>query len=620
MSPTKIQRLYRPILSLWCLFAALPVAADPATIHIPAQPPHDGRIRPTLFGNFIELLDDLVPGMRAEMLMDRGFEGQTPNANWVHAVGEPSLVDRTWDANPSWSIDEKAPLNGKRCVRLDASGGSALLTQSGLFVAKGMTYRFSGRFIAEGTGLAASVALKALLPDGTWTTLASAPLPAPGELWSPDAAELVSTGTTDRAVIELRVTGGGSLRVDQLSLMPADHVGGWRKDVVDAVRELRPGLIRWGGCACDPGGYKWKVGIGDRDARVPFPNAFWGRIDPNEVGVDEFCRFCEAVGVEPLICISFGDGPQSAADLVEYCNGAKETPWGAKRAANGHPEPYRVKYWQLGNELGNAEYVNGLPPFCAAMKKADPSVVLMASFPSQALLDKVGKDIGYIGPHHYTPDFAACAADFTNLAAMIGKTPGAGHVRIAVTEWNTSAGDWGILRGKFLTLENALSNARYLNLLLRRCDVADIGCRSNLTNSLGSGVIETRPGGLLKRPSFYAMKLYADHAKPVPLVPTGAPEGIDAMACRSEDGSSACVFLVNPGKEPVTVALDLSDLGPVFAAAEIETLADARDARQPDVMNHWTAPDRVSAKKRPADAGPLALPALSITAVECRRR
>ena len=129
----------------------------------------------------------------------------------------------------------------------------------------------------------------------------------------------------------------------------------------EAIKETRPGLIRWGGSVCDPGEYRWKNGIGDRDLRTPFPNKVWGRIDSNDVGIDEFCTFCDLVDAEPLVCLSFSDGPQSAADLVEYCNGTDATPWGARRAANGRRQPYRVKYWQVGNEISgdNDDYLEG---------------------------------------------------------------------------------------------------------------------------------------------------------------------------------------------------------------------------------------------------------------------
>ena len=90
--------------------------------------------------------------------------------------------------------------------------------------------------------------------------------------------------------------GKGSVWVDKLSLMPADNVDGTgATDVVDAIRDVRPALIRWGGSAVDPGRYRWKNGIGDRDRRVPFENVELGADRSNDVGIDEFCRFCMLV-------------------------------------------------------------------------------------------------------------------------------------------------------------------------------------------------------------------------------------------------------------------------------------------------------------------------------------
>ena len=85
------------------------------------------------------------------------------------------------------------------------------------------------------------------------------------------------------AAFGLRVEGEGKVWADNLSVMPKDNMSGWRRDVVGAIKELQPTLIRWGGSACDPGEYRWKNGIGDRDARIPFTNKNWGRLDPNDV-------------------------------------------------------------------------------------------------------------------------------------------------------------------------------------------------------------------------------------------------------------------------------------------------------------------------------------------------
>ena len=118
---------------------------------ISSRPLHDGRINPMLFGNFIELLDDLVPGMRAEMLNDRGFEGVQPAAKWVYYDGSATFCDRAWDKSEDWSIENVGALNGPQCARLNARNDRwAGLTQSGLAVKTGESYRFSAFVRGEG--------------------------------------------------------------------------------------------------------------------------------------------------------------------------------------------------------------------------------------------------------------------------------------------------------------------------------------------------------------------------------------------------------------------------------------------------------------------------------------
>ena len=466
-------------------------AAEPP-LKILAKPLHAGHINPMLFGNFIELLDDLVPGMWAEMLNDRGFEGVIPPETWVYYDGAPTFCDRRWNPTRDWSNETNGAWNGSRSARVVGRESQRVgLTQSGLFVQRGARYHFSGYLRSDGSPLRIQVLLEAQLPDGRFGELAAADLPAPATNWAKCSAELEPHGGSDRALFELRVIGKGTLWADKLSLMPLDNRQGWRREVVAAIKAVRPALIRWGGSAVDPGQYRWKNGIGDRDARVPFANINWGRIDSNDVGIDEFCQFCTLVDARPLVCVSFSDGAASAADLVQYCNGGAETKWGARRAANGHAAPYAVKYWQLGNEIsGNDEaYIKKCRDFIRVMKEADPTIAILSSFPSQKVLDVLGRDLAYLAPHHYTRDLAACEADFDNLSRMIAQTAGCRHLRLAVTEWNFTAGDWGLGRGKMLTLEGALLNARYLNLLCRHSDLVEIACRSNMTNSFCSGLI-----------------------------------------------------------------------------------------------------------------------------------
>lgn len=599
------------------ILAQAPAMAASARVKI-GQPVQAARISPYLFGSFIELLDDLVPGMRAEMLNDRGFDGVLPCANWCYYNGLPNVCDREWDASECWSYDSSNPFNGARSVQLIATKGKpASLTQSGLAAKKGMTYLFSGHFRAQDPSVRARVVLKTQLPDGKWMELASAPLPKIAGKWTKLQCEMVCSGTTDRAVFELKLTGAGTLAADNLSLMPADNAKGWRKDVVQVIKDAHPGMIRWGGSVCDPGGYKWKDAIYDRDDREPFVNKVWGRIDSNDVGIAEFLQFCELVKAEPLVCISFGDGPQSAHDLVEYCNGSAKSEWGARRAANGHAKPYGVKFWQIGNELGDEHYVSGCAEFCRAIREADPKAVILASYPSKELLEKAGSLLDYVCPHHYTPDLNWCENSLKEVTEMTSSTPGCEKIKAGITEWNVSAGSFGLQRRVFLTLDAALANACYLNLLLRHADLVKIACRSNMTNSMCSGMIQTNPASLYKTPSYYVMKLYADHAKGIYAPVDGAPKGVDMVASAAEDGKSLCVLAVNRNTEPIELSLDLS-VYPGLKISGGETVRDTQDTRQTEVVNGWTRPDRIKIAALTTSPDTVTLPALSASAIELR--
>lgn len=619
-----MKRLFFPTcLALAFVLPPARLAADPpiATTVIHSQPMHEGRIDPKLFGNFIELLDDVVPGMWAEMLNDRSFEGVTKLSGWCYYDGAPDICDRPWDTNSTWDYGTNDAFNGKRCARLTAAHKqSASLSQSGLAVKKGMDYLFTGYFRAEDFKGNVTVRLKTLLPDGTWMTLGTAKLKSISSDWKKYSARMTSKGETDRVIFEMLAEGQGKVCVDKLSLMPADNLQGWRRDVVDVIRDVQPSLVRFGGSVCDPGGYRWKNGIGDRDHRVPFPNVVWGRLDPNDVGIDEFCQFCELTGVEPLICLSFSDGPENAADLVEYCNGDAHSVWGAKRAANGHPAPYHVKYWQVGNEISGDDdnYVKQFPRFAALMKKNDASIMLLSSFPSQKLLDRVGTDIDFIAPHHYTPDFAGCDREFANLSRMIDQTPGCAKIKIAVTEWNVSGGDWGLGRARQMTLGTALLNARYIHVMMRHSDKVKIACRSNMANSFCGAIIETSPAGVLKRPSYYVMQLYARHALPVPLRVESPGDGPDIIACASQDGKTVQIFAINYKTDPVDWSFQFDGFSLPLHPVKAESMRDTQDTRQIDVVNHWTAPDRIKTTAFNVNSGNrCTLPALSVTAFEC---
>ncbi len=134
-------------------------AAD-LKVLVSATPPSAARIDPKLFGNFIELLEDVVPGTWAEMLNDRSFEGVTRPANWCYFDGAPTICDRQWDRTGTWDEDTNNAFNGQSSARLTAtSPRAASLTQSGLSVTQGLSYHFSGYLRTGEPALKATVIL-----------------------------------------------------------------------------------------------------------------------------------------------------------------------------------------------------------------------------------------------------------------------------------------------------------------------------------------------------------------------------------------------------------------------------------------------------------------------------
>ena len=170
--------------------------------------------------------------------------------------------------------------------------------------------------------------------------------------------------------------------------MPADNVQGFRAEVIAALKQLHSGVYRF------PGGnfvsaHEWRDAVGDPDKRPPIMDPVWHAVQPNDVGTDEFLTLCRLLDVEPYITVNAGFGDAwSAAELVEYTNGAVTTPMGRWRAANGHPQPYNVKFWGIGNEpwgkyqmgvtMAVAQWEVKHNLFARAMRRVDPTIKLIA--------------------------------------------------------------------------------------------------------------------------------------------------------------------------------------------------------------------------------------------------
>ena len=574
------------------------------TAGAPLRIPRDflpGTINPMQYGQFIEYLCDLVPSMWAEKLYDGSFEGLTPYK--FAYLRETDFKEKPWQHSDiaqraTFTLDPDHAVSGSVSLRIATKGGQPCpvsIAQEGISVVKNGACQFSIYLRQEGMKRPVRVTLE----SDTFEELASCSFEPRGE-WKKFQARLIPTETDSNAWLRIEFNTPGTLWLDNASLMPEDNVQGWRPDVVAAVKALKPGVIRFGGSALDDanlGEFEWKDTIGDPDKRKPF--RAWGGLQPTGPGLEEIVQFCKLVDAEPLICVRFSERkPEDAADQVQYFNGTVDTPLGALRVKNGHAEPYRIKYWQVGNERAGAEYEANLASICQAMQKVDPSITLLSSYPTEGVLKQAGAFLRYVCPHQYDcANLAACERELEATRNLIARHAAGKPIKVAVTEWNTTAGDWGPGRAKLWTLENALACSRYQNLLHRHADLVEIANRSNLINSFCSGIIQADNHRLYKTPTYYAQQLYATHAGSRPLKiesPLSLRAPPDLSATLSEDGSVVALLAINATLDEVMRPIDLSAFGERGQELSVWTLADRDRSGKPDVTNSFGDPERIS--------------------------
>jgi alpha-L-arabinofuranosidase len=540
--------------------------------------------------------------MWAEKLYDGSFEGLSPYK--FAFIQQSDFKEKPWGPSGAvnrgqYSLDKTTKVSGEVSQKIIAEGPEPNrlgLSQDGIALERGKACVLTCWL--RSTGLREAVRIR-LHKEGV---VYAEGLLTPGPEWGKFQARLKPNTTEADATLTIDFKGPGTLWLDNASLMPVDTVGGWRKDVVEAVRSVKPRIIRFGGSALDEPGFgefEWKDTIGNPDTRKPF--RAWGGLQPTGPGLEEFVQFCRAVEAEPMICVRFtGRTPQQAAEQVQYFNGGPQTPMGALRARNGHREPYGIRYWQVGNERQSQEYDEKVVAFCEAMKKADPRISILGSFPTAGSLRNAGAHLDYICPHHYTPDLAECESNLSSLRQLLAENAPRQNIKVGVTEWNTTAGDWGLRRAMLMTLANGLACARYQHLLHRNCDLVEIANRSNLINSFGSGFLQVDNHRLYKTPAYYAQWLYANLAGNRPLkldasVPVNV--GVDLSATLDTKTGQLTLFAVNESLEPAVRKLDFSAFKMRGQQITVWTLADRENAGEPDVRNSFAAPERIALKK-----------------------
>lgn len=446
------------------------------------------------------------------------------------------------------------------------------------------------------------------------------------------------------------------------------HQEGVRLDVQAALKQLHVPVLRWpGGCFADD--YHWRNGIGPAKDRPVTTNLWWRQSEPNEFGTDEFLRLCETLGCAPYICCNVGSGtPHEAREWLEYCNFGGESSLTRERTQNGHPAPYKVKYWGIGNEnwgcggrFRAADYAKEYVRFATYLRALDPDVELVACGTGfgdykNALLNAWNHDfcqemqypeiVDHLSIHRYfsrgkgtafsDSEYHALFADVLTLERDLELTEAVlkyfypdKHVGIIIDEWGVWHPEATVENNleQAHTLRDALLAGAVLNLYNRwahRVTMANLAQTINVLQCLAMTdgvkmfltptyhVFEMMRAHMgahvltqeVESPTFEAHPIGLRQKQPVPMLSASA----------SLSGARLLLTVVNQSlDQDLETAIDLRDAKVFSAAGRILNSSDPRDA------NTFKDPKTITPKRFKIDSIPSELtymfPAHSLTAL-----
>lgn len=529
-----------------------------------------GHIDRNIYGHFIEHMQRCIwSGLHAELLWNRKFTGGTD---------EHGLIE-SWSAfgeGAKYSPDNHDYYTSCQSQRIDLTTGKEagiLKTDAKMGIKPG---KYTLRAILKQNNLRGGITFALRQGDIIY---ASAIVPKIAGKWAEYKVDLNITERDPNAQFSLSAKGPGTLWIGCLSLMPADNINGVRRDVFQTIKRINPPMIRWPGGNM-VSGYHWMDGIGNRDKRMPRWERAWNNWEWNDFGTDEFIEFCLKVKTEPYFCVNAGEGnADEAAHWVEYCNGSKNTPYGKLRAANGHPEPYKVKYWGIGNEmygdwqlghLGAAQYALKSIEFAKAMKAVDPTIKLIGvGVPTDNWGDwnrivarTAGSYYDYLSVHDYRGlsiwdsrefNYVNIVGSARYLEDLLAETSrivdeAAGkHLPLAFDEWNV----W--VPGERYEVRDGLFAAGVIQAIQRLGNKVTMANLAQLVNVLGA--IHTTDTEIVETPVCQVFELYAnlcyDNRCGIECnglsidTPSGRIPMLDTGATVSKDGKKLAVTVIN---------------------------------------------------------------------------
>lgn len=580
-----------------------------------------------------------------------GYGTSVTTWDFCDAYPMESWTEDGYDGAALYSLDDSSTaVSGtysQKIQVLEANSGRKGISQPAVDVKSGKNYQISMWLKQNGNSSPVQVTLGPDQPDSPdYVPYAGATITGASGTFQKYTVNLVSNTTDTDAKLFVGTQGPGTLWIDQISIMPTDpsevSYGYWRKDFIDRLTELKPYSLRWpGGIIADS--YLWTNGIGtERDKRPPLFYAQWNaEWMSNDVGIDEFLQLCEELGIKPTININYGQGtPADCANFLEYVNGASTSAWGSIRASNGHPQPYGVQTWEIGNEVwggwtpGHTDaqtYANNYLLFRNAMAAKDPTIRFIGEGGDGNSTDQswnttmvrtAGDYVNELSIHYYSPQglpqgysdsdvYKASVAAPVSIKDRLKTTQSVilsnsnEDIKEAVTEYNAMYFNSEFHRTR--TMEAAIQVAGQLNAFLSDPAFTDHNDYSCLANFWDGSTIRLGQRGNFVIPSFYVLKLYADERGPMKVnsasvsdtfdspsignVPalTGVPY-LESFATRSMDGSKLYLSVINRNNEEgYTVPIAINGVSGVQPTANVYTLTSNNYLD----MNSWANPNLV---------------------------
>lgn len=543
-------------------------------------------ISPLIYGQFIEHIETCIyDGIWAEIVLDRKF---------YYEIGNSGLSP--WKATDSDKVtsDTQTTLSGDHSAQIQAGAG---IYQKKLSFDK---KDYNGYFWCKS---ATGCVVKVTLSDNKNSVSTMVTVPANSDFTKHEYT-INCDFTTLSGMYSFDVMEGEGY-FDSLSMMPADNYKGMRKDTLDLLKELNSPMYRWPG-GNFLSGYDWTDGIGGIDKRPSRRNlhymglessfdsvdaqiasdmvtlnrlGFYGGIEPNDFGLDEFMAMCEYLETEPLMMVNTGLGTvEEAVAQVEYCNSSTSTTYGAMRAENGHTQPYNIKYWGVGNEmygswqLGHtslANYVTRHNNFVDAMRGVDSNIYVIASGLnasswSDGLFSGCEGKFDAIAEHMYgkrdeTDVYTHIKNIKTNMEGrienhrnLLAKYPASSDVKIAFTEYAYENAECPS------RLKDAMGIGALLNSIINNADVFELACYSSTVNAT-QGCIATDSLGACMQGAGYTLKLYHDYMQNNNIdsvVKNNNNLQLDVSVAVSNDGKTLTIAVVNPSEVSVALTND----------------------------------------------------------------